>query len=192
MSDAIKHECGIAMVRLLKPLDYYIKKYGTALYGVNKMYLLMEKQHNRGQDGAGVANIKFDVAPGTRYISRNRAVGSGAIKEIFGKINSKFEDLHKKNSDKLKDAAWLKKNVAYTGELFLGHLRYGTYGGNSIENCHPFLRQNNWMTRNLVVAGNFNLTNVDELFDHLVDLGSASKRKSRYRYRNGKNWSFFG
>jgi amidophosphoribosyltransferase len=178
MSDAIKHECGIAMVRLLKPLDYYIKKYGTALYGVNKMYLLMEKQHNRGQDGAGVANIKFDVAPGTRYISRNRAVGSGAIKEIFGKINSKFEDLHKKNSDKLKDAAWLKKNVAYTGELFLGHLRYGTYGGNSIENCHPFLRQNNWMTRNLVVAGNFNLTNVDELFDQLVELGQHPKEKA--------------
>jgi len=178
MSDAIKHECGIAMVRLLKPLDYYIKKYGTPLYGVNKMYLLMEKQHNRGQDGAGVANIKFDVAPGTRYISRNRAVGSGAIKEIFGKINSKFEELHKKNPDKLKDAAWLKKNIAYTGELFLGHLRYGTYGGNSIENCHPFLRQNNWMTRNLVVAGNFNLTNVDELFNHLVELGQHPKEKA--------------
>lgn len=178
MSDAIKHECGIAMVRLLKPLDYYIKKYGTPLYGINKMYLLMEKQHNRGQDGAGVANIKFDVAPGTRYISRNRAVGSGAIKEIFGKINSKFEELHKKNPDKLQDAAWLKKNIAYTGELFLGHLRYGTYGGNSIENCHPFLRQNNWMTRNLVVAGNFNLTNVDELFNHLVELGQHPKEKA--------------
>ncbi len=178
MSDAIKHECGIAMIRLLKPLDYYIKKYGTPLYGVNKMYLLMEKQHNRGQDGAGVANIKFDVAPGTRYISRNRAVGNGAIKEIFGKINSKFEDIHKKNPDKLTDAAWLKKNVAYTGELFLGHLRYGTFGGNSIENCHPFLRQNNWMTRNLVVAGNFNLTNVDELFNQLVELGQHPKEKT--------------
>ncbi|MBL7884093.1 MAG: class II glutamine amidotransferase [Bacteroidia bacterium] len=178
MSDAIKHECGIAMIRLLKPLDYYIKKYGTPLYGVNKMYLLMEKQHNRGQDGAGVANIKFDVAPGTRYISRNRAVGSGAIKEIFGKINSKFEEVHKKNPDKLQDAAWLKKNIAYTGELFLGHLRYGTYGGNSIENCHPFLRQNNWMTRNLVVAGNFNLTNVDELFNQLVELGQHPKEKA--------------
>lgn len=178
MSDAIKHECGIAMIRLLKPLDYYIKKYGTPLYGVNKMYLLMEKQHNRGQDGAGVANIKFDVAPGTRYISRNRAVGNGAIKEIFGKINSKFEDIHKKNPDKLTDATWLKKNVAYTGELFLGHLRYGTFGGNSIENCHPFLRQNNWMTRNLVVAGNFNLTNVDELFNQLVELGQHPKEKT--------------
>lgn len=178
MSDAIKHECGIAMVRLLKPLDFYIKKYGTPLYGVNKMYLLMEKQHNRGQDGAGVANIKFDVAPGTRYISRNRAVGSGAIKEIFGKINAKFEEVHKKNADRLNDAAWLKKNVAYTGELFLGHLRYGTYGGNTIENCHPFLRQNNWMTRNLVVAGNFNLTNVDELFNQLVELGQHPKEKA--------------
>ncbi len=178
MSDAIKHECGIAMIRLLKPLDYYIKKYGTPLYGVNKLYLLMEKQHNRGQDGAGVANIKFDVEPGTRYISRTRAVGSNAIKEIFGKINGKFEDIYTKNPDKFKNAAWLKKNIAYTGELFLGHLRYGTFGGNGLENCHPFLRQNNWMTRNLVVAGNFNLTNVDELFDQLVELGQHPKEKA--------------
>lgn len=178
MSDAIKHECGIAMIRLLKPLDYYIKKYGTPLYGVNKLYLLMEKQHNRGQDGAGVANIKFDVEPGTRYISRNRATGSAAIKEIFARINSRFEDLNKKDPEKLKDAKWLKKNLPYTGELFLGHLRYGTYGGNSVENCHPFLRQNNWMTRNLVVAGNFNLTNVDELFDQLVELGQHPKEKA--------------
>ncbi|MCX6296818.1 MAG: amidophosphoribosyltransferase [Bacteroidetes bacterium] len=178
MSDAIKHECGIAMIRLLKPLDYYIKKYGTPLYGVNKLYLLMEKQHNRGQDGAGVANIKFDVIPGTKYISRTRAVGSSAIKEIFGKINSSLEDISKRNPEKLKDAIWLKKNLPYTGELFLGHLRYGTFGGNSIENCHPFLRQNNWMTRNLVVAGNFNLTNVDELFDQLVELGQHPKEKA--------------
>jgi amidophosphoribosyltransferase len=178
MSDAIKHECGIAVIRLLKPLDYYIKKYGTPLYGVNKLYLLMEKQHNRGQDGAGVANIKFDVKPGARYISRTRAVGSNAIKEIFGKINARFEDLNKKHPEKLKDAEWLKEHVAFTGELFLGHLRYGTFGGNSIENCHPFLRQNNWMTRNLVVAGNFNLTNVDELFDELVELGQHPKEKA--------------
>jgi amidophosphoribosyltransferase len=170
--------CGIAMIRLLKPLDYYIKKYNTPLYGINKLYLLMEKQHNRGQDGAGVANIKFDVAPGTRYISRSRAIGSLAIKEIFGKINTRFEDIHKKNPEKLTDAEWLKANVPYTGELFLGHLRYGTYGGNNIENCHPFLRQNNWMTRNLVVAGNFNLTNVDELFGHLVQLGQHPKEKA--------------
>ena len=178
MSDAIKHECGIAVIRLLKPLDYYIKKYGTPLYGVNKLYLLMEKQHNRGQDGAGVANIKFDIQPGARYISRARATGSNAMKEIFGKINSRFEDLNKKSPEKLKDANWLKENVAYTGELFLGHLRYGTFGGNSIENCHPFLRQNNWMTRNLVVAGNFNLTNVDELFNELVALGQHPKEKA--------------
>lgn len=178
MSDAIKHECGIAMIRLLKPLDYYIEKYGTPLYGVNKLYLLMEKQHNRGQDGAGVANIKFDVQPGNRYISRTRAIGSAAIKEIFGKINTKFEDVYKKNPDRFNDAEWLKKNLPYTGELFLGHLRYGTFGGNSLENCHPFLRQNNWMTRNLVVAGNFNLTNVDELFDELVHLGQHPKEKT--------------
>ncbi|OFY82413.1 MAG: amidophosphoribosyltransferase [Bacteroidetes bacterium RIFCSPLOWO2_12_FULL_35_15] len=178
MSDAIKHECGIAMIRLLKPLDYYIKKYGTPLYGVNKLYLLMEKQHNRGQDGAGVANIKFNVEPGTRYISRTRATGSNAIKEIFAKINSRFEELNKKSPEHLKDGIWLKKNLAYTGELFLGHLRYGTFGGNNIESCHPFLRQNNWMSRNLVVAGNFNLTNVDELFDHLVELGQHPKEKT--------------
>ncbi|MFY9309977.1 MAG: amidophosphoribosyltransferase [Bacteroidia bacterium] len=178
MSDAIKHECGIAVIRLLKPLDYYIKKYGTPLYGINKLYLLMEKQHNRGQDGAGVANIKFDVEPGTRYISRTRAVGSGAIKEIFGKIFSKYEEIYAKNPDKLKDTAWLKKNLAYSGELFLGHLRYGTFGGNGLENCHPFLRQNNWMTRNLVVAGNFNLTNVDELFNLLVEIGQHPKEKA--------------
>jgi len=178
MSDEIKHECGIAMIRLLKPLDYFIKKYGTPLYGINKLYLLMEKQHNRGQDGAGVANIKLDVPPGSIYISRTRAVGSNAIKEIFGKIISKFDDVSKKNPDKLMDAPWLKKNIAFTGELFLGHLRYGTFGGNGIENCHPFLRQNNWMTRNLVVAGNFNLTNVDELFDQLVELGQHPKERA--------------
>ena len=178
MSDAIKHECGIALVRLLKPLDYYIKKYGTATYGLDKMYLLMEKQHNRGQDGAGIANIKFDVAPGERYISRYRSNDSQPIKDIFGKINAKFEAVHKHNPALLKDADWLKKNVAFTGELSLGHLRYGTFGGNSIEHCHPFLRQNNWMTKNLVVAGNFNLTNVDELFDILVEIGQHPKQKS--------------
>lgn len=178
MSDPIKHECGIAVIRLLKPLDYYIKKYGTPNYGINKLYLLMEKQHNRGQDGAGVANIKFDVEAGTPYINRERAVGSTAIKEIFGKIFSEFEAVHAKNSQKLKDADWLKSNLLYTGELFLGHLRYGTYGGNGLENVHPFLRQNNWMTRNLVVAGNFNLTNVDELFNQLVELGQHPKEKA--------------
>lgn len=178
MSDPIKHECGIALVRLLKPLEYYIEKYGTSMYALNKMYLLMEKQHNRGQDGAGLVNIKFDVEPGDRYISRYRSNDSQPIKHIFDKVNNKFRKAYQKHPDKLKDVQWLKKNVPFTGEVFLGHLRYGTYGGNSIENCHPFLRQNNWMTKNLVVAGNFNLTNVDELFDILVDIGQHPKEKS--------------
>jgi amidophosphoribosyltransferase len=178
MSDAIKHECGIALVRLLKPIDYYIKKYGTATYGLDKMYLLMEKQHNRGQDGAGIANIKFDVDPGQRYISRYRSNDQQPIKDIFGKINAKFQAVVDEDPERLKDADWLKKNVAFTGELSLGHLRYGTFGGNSIELCHPFLRQNNWMTKNLVVAGNFNLTNVDELFKILVEIGQHPKQKS--------------
>ncbi|MCB0402983.1 MAG: amidophosphoribosyltransferase [Flavobacteriales bacterium] len=178
MSDFIKHECGIAMVRLLKPLQYYIDKYGSATYGLDKMYLLMEKQHNRGQDGAGLANIKFDVAPGERYISRYRSNDSQPIKDIFGKINAKFSAVYNYKPELLKDAEWLKKNVAFTGEVSLGHLRYGTFGGNSIEQCHPFLRQNNWMTRNLVVAGNFNLTNVDELFNLLVEIGQHPKQQS--------------
>lgn len=178
MSDAIKHECGIALIRLLKPLDYYIEKYGSATYGINKMYLLMEKQHNRGQDGAGLANIKFDVEPGQRYISRYRSNTSHAIKDIFEKVHHKFQTAYDKHPDKIKNAKWLKENVAFTGELSLGHLRYGTYGGNSIEQCHPFLRQNNWMTRNLVVAGNFNLTNVDELFNLLVSIGQHPKQMS--------------
>lgn len=178
MSDAIKHECGIAVLRLLKPLDFYLEKYGTPFYGLNKLYLLMQKQHNRGQDGAGVANIKFDIPPGTRYISRKRAIGSGAITEIFEDIFNKFNNLEQKHPGIINDPKRLKKSAGFTGELFLGHLRYGTFGGNSIENCHPFLRQNNWMTRNLIVAGNFNLTNVDELFDLLVDLGQHPKEMS--------------
>ncbi|MBL4707780.1 MAG: class II glutamine amidotransferase [Flavobacteriales bacterium] len=178
MSDQIKHECGIALIRLKKPLEYYIEKYGTAAYGLNMLYLLMEKQHNRGQDGAGVANIKLDMGPGERYISRIRSNSNQPIKEIFGKINRKLQEVQEKNPELLKDVDYLKKNVGFTGEVLLGHLRYGTFGRNSIENCHPFLRQNNWMTRNLVVAGNFNLTNVDELFDLLVDLGQHPKEKS--------------
>lgn len=178
MSDAIKHECGIALLRLLKPLSYYHEKYGTALYGISKLYLLMEKQRNRGQDGAGVVNIKFDVAPGTRYISRYRSISPNALDEIFQKINSRFVELEKNKPEKLADTEWLKKNVAFTGELFLGHLRYSTYGQNSIEYCHPFLRQNNWRTRNLVIAGNFNLTNTEELFQQLVSLGQHPKEKA--------------
>ncbi len=178
MSDIIKHECGIAMIRLRKPLSYYIEKYGTPLYAVNKLYLLMEKQHNRGQDGAGVANIKIDVPAGTRYISRYRSVSSQPITSIFKKINKKFQKAKKEGNAYFKNATWLKKNVAFTGEVWLGHLRYGTHGNNAVENCHPMLRQNNWRSRNLVVAGNFNLTNVDELFDILIKLGQHPKEKA--------------
>lgn len=178
MSDPIKHECGIALLRLKKPLDYYLEKYGTAFYGLNKLHLLMEKQHNRGQDGAGVANIKFDMQPGERYISRYRSIDSKPIQDIFDHINDRFRKLEEIDPSKLKDVDFLKKNAGFTGELFLGHLRYGTFGRNSIESCHPFLRQNNWITRNLVVAGNFNLTNVDELFDVLLHVGQHPKEKS--------------
>ena len=178
MSDQIKHECGIAFIRLRKPLEYYIQKYGSVTYGLNKLYLLMEKQHNRGQDGAGVGNIKLDMPPGSRYISRVRSNDSQPIKEVFARINQQFYDLQEKSPELLKDVNYLKQNLSFTGEVMLGHLRYGTFGKNSIENCHPFLRQNNWMTRNLVVAGNFNLTNVDELFGLLVDLGQHPKEHS--------------
>ncbi|MFD1144963.1 amidophosphoribosyltransferase [Larkinella insperata] len=175
MSDAIKHECGIALIRLRKPYQYYIDKYGTHLYGINKLYLLMEKQVNRGQDGAGVANIKIDVPPGHRYISRYRSVASQPVADIFQKINKKFRKALKKNKDKARDARWLQENLAFTGEVLMGHLRYGTHGANEIENCHPMLRQNNWRSRNLVIAGNFNMTNVDELFKKLVSLGQHPK-----------------
>jgi len=166
------------MLRLLKPLDFYKEKYGTAFYGLKKMYLLMEKQRNRGQDGAGLANVKLQTAAGKRYISRKRSVTSNPIQDLFGEINKRFIELEEKNPEKLSDTLWLKNNMPFTGELFLGHLRYGTYGGNNIEQCHPFLRQNNWKTRNLVVAGNFNMTNVDELFDHLTELGQHPKEKA--------------
>ena len=178
MSDPIKHECGIALLRLKKPLQFYQDKYGTALYGINKLHLLMEKQHNRGQDGAGVANIKFDMEPGDRYISRSRSIKSSPIQDIFDQINGRFKAIADENPALLNDVDYLKKNAGFTGELFLGHLRYGTFGRNSIESCHPFLRQNNWITRNLVVAGNFNLTNVDDLFEVLVRLGQHPKEKS--------------
>jgi len=178
MSESIKHECGIAFIRLLKPLSYYQKKYGTALYGLNKLYLLMEKQHNRGQDGAGVATIKLDIEPGKRYISRHRSMASNAVADIFEYIQKKFADIQKEQPEKMADAEWLKNNVSFTGEVLMGHLRYGTHGKNSVENCHPFLRQNNWMTRNLVIAGNFNMTNVDELLQQLYDLGQHPKEKA--------------
>ena len=178
MSDAIQHECGIALIRLKKPLQFYLDKYGSAFYALKKLHLLMEKQHNRGQDGAGVANIKFDMEPGERYISRQRSIDSKPIQDIFDQINGRFKQIEEENPALLKDIDYLKKNAGFTGELFLGHLRYGTFGRNSIESCHPFLRQNNWMSRNLVVAGNFNLTNVDELFDALVEIGQHPKEKS--------------
>ena len=178
MSDQIKHECGVAFIRLLKPLSYYQKKYGTALYGLNKLYLLMEKQHNRGQDGAGVATIKLDIEPGKRYISRHRSMASNAVADIFEYIQKKFADIQKETPEKMADAEWLKEHVSFTGEVLLGHLRYGTHGKNSIESCHPFLRQNNWMTRNLVIAGNFNMTNVDELLQQLYALGQHPKEKA--------------
>ena len=178
MSDAIKHECGIALLRLKKPLEFYLEKYGTAFYGLNKMQLLMEKQHNRGQDGAGLANIKFDMDPGDRYISRVRSIQKNSIQDIFEQVNARLLQIQREDPKLLKDIGFLKKNAGFTGELFLGHLRYGTFGRNSIESCHPFLRQNNWISRNLVIAGNFNLTNVDELFDALVKIGQHPKEKS--------------
>ncbi|MDA0864423.1 MAG: amidophosphoribosyltransferase [Bacteroidetes bacterium] len=178
MSDPLKHECGIALVRLKKPLSFYKEKYGSSFYGINKMYLMMEKQHNRGQDGAGLAGIKLDVSPGERYISRIRSNAAQPIQDIFGQINARI------NSEFAKDAALSdnieeqKKRIPYLSELLLGHVRYGTFGDNSIEAVHPFLRQNNWMHRNLIIAGNFNMTNTNELFQNLIELGMHPKEKA--------------
>lgn len=178
MSDTLKHECGIAMVRLLKPLEYYKEKYGTAFYGVNKMYLLMEKQHNRGQDGAGMASIKFNVEPGTRYISRIRSNKAQPIQDVFGQINQRINSIFTENPDKKDDVQWQEENMPYIGNLFLGHVRYGTFGGNSIENVHPFLRQSNWRHQSLIVAGNFNMTNSSQLMKELIDLGQHPKEST--------------
>ena len=175
MSDALKHECGIALIRLLKPLEFYKEKYGTAFYGIQKMYLLMEKQHNRGQDGAGFASIKLDVEPGERYISRVRSNHAQPIQDVFAQINSRINEELTLNPEYAESVALQKANIPYLGELFLGHVRYGTFGKNSIESVHPFLRQNNWMHRNLILAGNFNMTNVKELFENLVELGQHPK-----------------
>ena len=174
MSDQIKHECGIALIRLRKPLEYYKLKYGTWMYGIQKLYLLMEKQHNRGQDGAGVASIKFDVAPGKRYIDRARSNSSSPIRDVFEDVYAgvrKYED----KPELLNDPTWAKQNLPFAGELYLGHLRYGTFGNNSIDYVHPVMRENNWKSRTLVLAGNFNMTNVDELFQRLVNLGQHPK-----------------
>ena len=178
MSDAIKHECGIALLRLLKPLEYYKEKYGSAFYGLQKMYLLMEKQHNRGQDGAGLASVKLDIEPGERYISRIRSNQARPINDIFDQINQRINEELEANPAYEEDVALQKKHLPYIGEVFLGHVRYGTFGKNSIESVHPFLRQNNWMHRNLIVAGNFNMTNVTELFNSLVELGQHPKQMS--------------
>jgi len=175
MSDALKHECGIALIRLLKPLEYYKEKYGTAFYGVNKMYLMMEKQHNRGQDGAGFASIKLDTKPGERYISRVRSIAQQPIQDIFAQINERVNKELLEHPEYASDVALQKKHIPYIGELLLGHVRYGTFGKNSVESVHPFLRQNNWMHRNLILAGNFNMTNVKQLFKNLVDLGQHPK-----------------
>lgn len=175
MSDIIKHECGLAFIRLLKPLQFYSDKYGTALYGIKKLELLMQKQRNRGQDGAGVATIKLDMEPGTRYISRKRSNSATYLEDVFSGVYGYFNDL---DDEQLKDADWLKANKPFTGEVILGHLRYGTHGSNSIESVHPFLRLNNWITRNLAMAGNFNLTNVHELFDELISFGQHPKEHS--------------
>ena len=178
MSDAIKHECGIALIHLKKHLAHYKEKYGTSMYAINKMYLMMEKQHNRGQDGAGLGCVKLNVKPGQRYISRVRSSGQQPIQDIFKKINKRVSQSKKDHPDLLENPDLFKQKIPFAGEILLGHLRYGTFGKNSIDSVHPFLRQNNWMHRNLIVAGNFNLTNVNELFDTLVDLGQHPKERS--------------
>ena len=172
MSDVIKHECGVALIRLRKPLQYYQDKYGDCLYGLNRMNLLMQKMRNRGQDGAGLATVKLNPTPGKRYISRKRSIAENYLKDLYEQVYSHFNELE---PDKLADGEWLKQNKPYTGELLMGHLRYGTHDSNTIETCHPFLRQNNWISRNLVLAGNFNMTNTDELFQILLDIGHFPK-----------------
>lgn len=171
MSELIKHECGIALVRLLKPLEYYLSKYGTPLYGLNKLHLMMQKQHNRGQDGAGMACLKFDLEPGNKYINRIRSNSVSPIQDVFKKAYKPIMKLAEKKPERINDVQWLKEQMEFTGELFLGHLRYGTFGANVVENLQPMIRFNNWMTKSLVLAGNFNMTNVDELFNLLIDLG---------------------
>ncbi len=177
MSEPIKHECGLAVLRLRKPLDYYVEKYGTPAYGVNKMYLLMQKQHNRGQDGVGIASIKLDMKPGKPYIDRARSVDAQAIPHVFKKVGKKISAIKSERPDKYLNAKWMKNHVPYIGEVFIGHLRYATHGKNSIEYCHPMFRPSNWRSRNLLVAGNFNMTNVDELFQKLLELGQHPKEK---------------
>ena len=171
MSEQVNHECGIALIRLLKPLEYYLAKYGTSLYGLQKLHLLLQKQHNRGQDGAGIAEVKFDLPPGRQYINRLRSNANAPIEDVFNKAYDRIHEITNDNQKRLHDVNWLKENADFTGELFLGHLRYGTFGGNRLSHLHPMVRANNWKTRSLVLAGNFNMTNNSELFQNLVDLG---------------------
>ncbi len=178
MSDQVNHECGVALIRLLKPLEYYQEKYGTWRYGIDKLYLLMEKQHNRGQDGAGIACINLDLPAGKKYLHRYRLTGDSALSEVFSKISSEFQKTEKKFPEQSKNIPWIKENVPFAGEIYIGHLRYGTFGKNKVDNVHPVWRLNNWETKNLVIAGNFNLTNVDELFNILVELGQHPKEYS--------------
>jgi len=178
MTDEVKHKCGIALVRLLKPLEHYQLQHGSWRYGLEKLYLLMEKQRNRGQDGAGVVSLRMDTPPGKNYFNRRRETGSSAINEIFKEIYSRFEAAEKENPDTFNDPNWARANLPFVGEAYLGHLRYGTFGSNNVANLHPVMRENNWRTRNLVLAGNFNLTNVDELFDTLIELGQNPKEYS--------------
>ena len=178
MSDAIQHECGIALLRLRKPLDYYQKKYGSALYGLDKMILMMEKQHNRGQDGAGLAGIKLDMPPGQRYISRYRSIENNPMQDIYNRIQKRIQELLNGKIENIKDVTWVKKNLPFACDAYLGHLRYGTFGSNSIESCHPFLRQSNWMSRNLILAGNFNMTNTSELIEELISIGQHPKEQA--------------
>ncbi|TVR42408.1 MAG: amidophosphoribosyltransferase [Bacteroidia bacterium] len=178
MIDPIKHECGVALMRLLKPLEYYVSHYGTAFYGLDRLYLLMEKQHNRGQDGAGLGCVKFDVPPGTPYMNRLRSIHNNPIQDLFNRIRGKIEGAIMENPSVKNDVLWLKQNLDFTGELFLGHLRYGTFGRNQLAYCHPLQRENNWMSKNLMIAGNFNLTNIDELFNSLLHIGQHPSENS--------------
>ena len=178
MSDEIHEECGIVLIRLLKPFSYYQKKYGTAFYGVHKLYLLMEKQHNRGQDGAGIADVKLSSPPGVPYMHRIRSTAQNALEDIFGKVQKHMDEVMLDKKEYIDDIEWQSKHVPFLSELLLGHLRYGTYGKNNFEFCHPFERHNNWRTKNLMIAGNFNLTNVNEMFDKLLELGQHPKEKT--------------
>ena len=171
--EQLKHECGVAMIRLLKPLEYYEKKYGTWMYGLNKLYLLMEKQHNRGQEGAGLACVKLEANPGEEYMFRERALGSGAITEIFENVQNNFKEL---TPEQLHDAAYAKRVLPFAGEVYMGHLRYSTTGKSGISYVHPFLRRNNWRAKNLALCGNFNMTNVDEIFARITAIGQHPRK----------------